>query len=86
MIGPKRCISFIKHQNVFTMIVSFPNHGKIIQNYSKSFQNIFNVMHEDRSGSDTYSPPLHLFQPHTEYYLTQEVDGCLGDGSEAAIS
>ena len=86
MIGPKRCISFIKHQNVFTMIVSFPNHGKIIQNMSKSSKNIMDIMHEDRSGSDTYSPPLHLFQPHTEYYLTREVDEYLGDGNESAIS
>ena len=64
----------------------FSNAWKITQNHSKSFQNIFNVMHEDRSGSDTYSPPLHLFQPHTEYYLTREVDEYLGDGSESAIS
>ena len=44
-------------------------------------------MHVDRSGSDTYSPSIHLTKiTYRSSISTQEVDGCPGDGSLSVIS
>ena len=63
------------------------NSWKILQNKWRSSQNIIDIMHEDWSDSNTYSPPIHPFQNHIlNPILNQEVDGYLGDGSVATMS
>ena len=54
----------------------------VIQNKSKSFQNVMDVMHENRSGFKTYSPPIRLSKNHIlNPTLNQEVKGCPGEGN-----